>query len=375
MAKRMVLMLVVMLCLLSSLGFVKFRQVHSAVEAASHFQLPPEAVTSIVVHQEQWPATMEVIGTMEAVHGVTVSADLPGTVERINFESGQAVHAGDVLVEQDTRQEHAQLAALEAQRDLAKTNFAREQELVNAGVISRQDFDAATAQQKQTEANVGEIRATIERKTIRAPFTGILGIRKANLGQYLAAGNAIVTLQSLNPIYVDFGVPQQQASQVRVGNTLRVTQEELAGHEFNGRVTALDSIVDEATRNVTVQATLSNPEGKLKPGMFVQVQLGFGKNRQVITLPASAISYAPYGDSVYVITDLKDPKGNTYRGVRQQFVKVDGSRGDQVAVVSGLNPGDEVVTSGVFKLRNGAAVKVNNKVQPENNPAPNPTDS
>lgn len=375
MAKRMVLMLVVMLALLSSLGFVKFQQVQSAVQAASHFQPPPEAVTSIVAHQEQWPATMEVIGTMEAVHGVTVSADLPGTVEKITFDSGQYVQAGSVLVELDTRQERAQLASLEAQRDLARTNFARMQQLVDAGVISRAEFDQATAQQKQTEANVGEIRATIERKTIRAPFSGILGIRKVNLGQYLAAGNAVVPLQSLDPIYVDFGVPQQAAGQVRVGNTLRVTSEDLAGQDFTGRVTAIDSVVDETTRNVQVQATLSNPKGKLKPGMFVQVGLAFGKDRKVITLPASAISYAPYGDSVFVIADLKDPKGQTYRGARQQFVKIDGSRGDQVAIVSGLNPGDEVVTSGVFKLRNGAAVTVNNKVQPENNPAPKPADS
>ena len=375
MAKRMVLMLVVMLALLSSLGFVKFRQVSSAVQAASHFQPPPEAVTSIVARQEQWPSTMGVIGTMEAVHGVTISADLPGTVEKISFESGQFVHEGDVLVELDTRQERAQIAALEAQRDLARANFTRTQQLLNAGVISRADFDASTAQQKQTEANVAETRATIERKTIRAPFSGILGIRKVNLGQYLAAGNAIVPLQSLDPIYVDFGVPQQSASQVRPGNTLQVTSEDIAGREFRGRVTALNSVVDETTRNVQVQATLANPGGKLKPGMFVQVQLGFGQSRSVVTLPASAISYAPYGDSVFVITDLKDPKGNPYRGVRQQFVKVDGSRGDQVAVVSGLNAGDEVVTSGVFKLRNGAAVRVNNKVQPENNPAPKPSDS
>lgn len=375
MAKRMVLMLVVMLALLSSLGFLKFRQVSSAVQAASHFQPPPEAVTSIVARQELWPSTMGVIGTMEAVHGVTVSADLPGTVERISFESGQFVHEGDVLVELDTRQERAQLAALEAQSDLARANFTRTQQLMNAGVISRADFDASTAQQKQTEANVAETRATIERKTIRAPFSGILGLRKVNLGQYLAAGNAVVPLQSLDPIYVDFGVPQQTASQVRPGNTLQVTSEDLVGREFRGRVNALNSVVDETTRNVQVQATLANPGGKLKPGMFVQVQLGFGQSRSVITLPASAISYAPYGDSVFVITDLKDPKGNPYRGVRQQFVKVDGSRGDQVAVVSGINAGEEVVTSGVFKLRNGAAVQVNNKVQPENNPAPKPSDS
>lgn len=375
MARRMILTFGVLLVLLSALGFVKYRQVQTAMAAASSFQMPPEAVTSIVARQEQWPTTMNVIGTVEAVHGVTVSADLPGTVDKIRFESGQAVHAGDVLVELDTRQERAQLAALEAQRDLAKVNYARTQQLVNEGVISRVEYDQATAQQRQTEANVDEIHATIERKTIRAPFSGILGIRKVNLGQYLAAGNPIVALQSLNPVYVDFGIPQQTAGLVRIGHTLRITSDELGGQAFSGRVTASDSIVDEATRNVQLQATLSNSEAKLRPGMFVQVDVGIGASRSVVTLPASAISYAPYGDSVFVITDLKDPKGRAYRGVRQQFVKVDGSRGDQVAIVSGVKPGDEVVSSGVFKLRNGAAVQVNNKVQPENNPAPKPQDS
>jgi membrane fusion protein (multidrug efflux system) len=374
MAKRMILMLGVMGVLVTALGFIKFKQVQSAVQASA-FQPPPEAVTSIVAQQEQWPATMSVIGTMEAVHGVTVSADLPGTVERINFESGQFVREGDVLVELDTQQERAQLAALEAQRDLARVNFGRSQQLVNEGVISRMEYDRAAAEQKQTEANVGEVRATIARKTIRAPFSGVLGIRKVNLGQYLSAGSPVVPLQSLHPIYVNFGLPQQELGQVRVGRDLRVTSDDLVGQVFSGRVTALDSVVDQATRNIQVQATLSNQEGKLKPGMFVQVEVVSGASRQAITLPASAVSYAPYGDSVFIITDLKDPKGQTYRGVRQQFVKIQGSRGDQVAVVSGVNAGDEVVTSGVFKLRNGAAVQVNNKIKPDNNPAPKPEDS
>jgi membrane fusion protein (multidrug efflux system) len=374
MAKRMILVLGVIVVLLAGLGFVKFRQIQSAVQASA-FQPPPEAVTSVVAERGQWPATMALIGTMEAVQGVTVSADLPGTVDRINFDSGKAVKVGDVLVELDTRQERAQLASLEAQRDLAHVNFGRMQELVNEGVISRMEYDQASSQQKATEANVAEIRATIERKTIHAPFSGILGIRKVNLGQYLPAGSPVVSLQSLSPIYVNVGVPQQAVSQVKVGSKLHVTTEDVAGQIFTGTVTATDSVVDETTRNVQVQATLSNPEGKLRPGMFVQVEVAVGASRPVIALPASAINYAPYGDSVFVITDLKDPKGQTYRGVRQQAVKLEGSRGDQVAVVSGVNPGDEVVSSGVFKLRNGAAVQVNNKVRPGNNPAPKPEDS
>jgi membrane fusion protein (multidrug efflux system) len=375
MARRLIIMLGVVAVLLSALGFVKYRQIETAVQAGGAFQPPPEAVTSIVTQREQWPATMSVIGTIEAVHGVMVSADLPGTVARINFESGKPVREGEVLIELDTRQERAQLASLEAQRDLARANFGRTQELVNAGVISRAEFDQSTSQQKATEANVAEIRATIERKTIRAPFSGILGIRKVNLGQYLPAGSPIVSNQSLNPIYVNVGVPQQQSGQIHIGQKLRVTAQDVAGKVFGGNVTAIDSEVDETTRNIQVQATLANPEGKLRPGMFVQVELAVGASHSVIALPASAINYAPYGDSVFIITDLKDPKGQTYRGVRQQFVKVEGARGDQVGVISGLNPGDEVVTSGVFKLRNGAAVQVNNKVQPGNSPAPKPEDS
>jgi membrane fusion protein (multidrug efflux system) len=322
-----------------------------------------------------WPSSLEVIGTAAAIQGVTVSADLPGTVAKIDFESGQAVHAGDVLVELDTREERAQLAAAQSDAELAKINYGREQQLVKEGVVPRSEFDNADAQQKSTEAKVGEIKATIERKTIRAPFSGILGIRQVNLGQYLAAGQAIVSLQSLNPIYVNFGVPQQESPHVRIGSRLDLTSDDLPGAKFAGRVTAVDSVVNESTRNIQVQATLPNPGERLRPGMFVRVNLSLGSSQDVIALPASAINYAPYGDSVFVVTNMKDPKGKTYLGVRQQFVKVSGSRGDQVGVISGVNAGDEIVSSGVFKLRNGAAVLVNNKVQPPNSPKPNPEES
>lgn len=368
-------MLGVTLVVLSALGFVKYKQIRTGMAAFAAFQPPPEAVTTIVAQRAEWPTTTNVIGTVQAVQGVMVSADLPGSVDKILFESGKPVREGEVLVELDTRQERAQLHALEAQRDLARVNYTRMETLAKQGVISRMDYDKASAEQRQTDANVSEIRATIERKIIRAPFSGILGIRKVNLGQYLAAGAPVVPLQSLNPIYVNFGIPQQMSAQVRVGRELRVTTKEVAGQVFSGRVTAVDSVIDEATRNVQVQATLSNPQGRLRSGMFVDVDLSLGGSRTVIPLPASSIAYAPYGDSVFVLTDMKDQKGQTYRGVRQQFVKVEGSRGDQVAIVSGINPGEEIVTSGVFKLRNGSAVQVNNKVKPENNPAPKPADS
>ena len=375
MLKRMLLMLAVVIALIAGLGFIKYRQISAAIAMGGSYAPPPDAVTTIVAARQNWPSTLDIIGTAAATQGVTVSADLPGTVARINFESGKAVRQGDVLVELDTRQERAQLAAAIAQRDLARTNFKRTQELVKQGVMAQTEFDNTSELQTSAEAQVGEIQATIDRKTIRAPFTGVLGLRQVNLGQYLAAGQAIVPLQKLDPIYVNFGVPQQTSAQSMAGRTLRITSDDLPGAKFVGKVTAVDSVISEATRNIEVQATLPNPQGKLRPGMFVQVQLVLGASRDVITLPASAINYAPYGDSVFVVTDLTDPKGKKYRGVRQQFVKVDGSRGDQVAVVSGINSGDEVVTSGVFKLRNGAAVTINNSVQPSNNPKPNPQDT
>jgi membrane fusion protein, multidrug efflux system len=375
MAKRMILMLVVMALLLGGLGFAKFRQVEAAIAQGASFQLPPTAVTTVVAQRETWPSTLSLIGTAAAIQGVTVSADLPGTIDKIHFDSGQWVHEGDILVELDTRQERAQLANLEAQRDLARINYGRAQELVKAGVISRSDYDTAESQQKATEAQVGDIRAAIARKTIHAPFSGLLGIRQVSLGQYLAAGQAIVSLQSLSPIYVNFGVPQQDTPKVVPGHVLRVTNGDLPGMAFSGRITALDSVISEQTRNIQVQATVTNKENKLRPGMFVQVELPLGQPRQVVPLPASAINYAPYGDSVFIVVEMKDPKGNTYRGVRQQVVKVEGTRGDQVAITSGINPGDEVVSSGVFRLRNNAPVQVNNTVRPGNSASPKPEDS
>ncbi len=375
MAKRLAITLILTLLIVAGLGFVKFRQIQAAIAQSAAFQQPPDAVTTIVAQQEEWPATLAAIGSMAAVQGVTVAADLPGIVDRIAFDSGKFVRKGDVLVQLDTRQEQAQLTAAEAQRDLARVNFERMQALVEDGAVSRAEYDRAAAEHKQAEARIGEIQATIARKTIRAPFSGILGIRQVNLGQYLAGGDPIVPLQALDPIYVNFGVPQQDAVHIRPGRTVRVLAEDAAGVTFEGRVTAVNSVVDEATRNVQVQATLRNPKGALRPGMFVETQMTVGQSRPVITLPASAISYAPYGDSVFVVTDLKDQNGASYRGVRQQVVKLGGARGDQIAVLSGISPGEEVVTSGVFKLRNGSPVRVNNEVQPGNSPAPTPEDS
>jgi membrane fusion protein (multidrug efflux system) len=369
-------MLAVTALFVAALGFVKFKQIQTAIGQAAAFQPPPDAVTTIVAAEEQWPATLSAIGTVAAVQGVTISADLPGTVDRIGFDSGQAVHEGEVLALLDTRQEQAQLAAAESQRELTRLNYQRMQGLLDEHVVSPAEFDRATADYRQSDARVGEIKAAIERKTIRAPFSGLLGIRAVNLGQYLSAGTALVTLQSLNPIYVNFGVPQQAMTDVRPGRAVRVTLKDAGdGDAITGRVTAIDSVVDASTRNIETQATFVNPNGKLRPGMFVQAEVTLGSPSRVIALPASAISYAPYGNSVFVMSDLTDPSGKKYRGVRQQFVKVGAARGDQISVTSGVKPGDEVVTSGVFKLRNGAAVIVNNKIKPANSAKPKPENS
>ena len=374
MAKRMIYTLVVVALVLGALGFFKTRQIKTAI-AAGGFTPPPESVSTAIAKKQTWPGTIQAIGTAVAVQGVTVSADLPGTVDKIHFESGKWIEKGDVLVEMDTRQERAQLAAAEAQKDLSHVNFKRMKELVDEGVVSRQEYDQALAQQRQGDAGTDQIRATIARKTIRAPFSGILGIRQVNLGQYLAAGDPIVPLQSVDPIYVNFNVPQESAGQVQVGSAIQISANDLAGVSFSGKVTAVNSVVDPSTRNVEIQATVPNPKNRLRPGMYVEVQASTGRDREVIEIPATAINYAPYGDSVYVVTDLKDPNGKTYKGVRQQFVKVERSRGDQVAVISGLKDGEEVVSGGVFKLRPNAAVQVNNSIQPPNNPAPKPEDN
>jgi membrane fusion protein (multidrug efflux system) len=375
MTKRMIVMLVAVAAFLGIIGTVKFRQIQAGMAMAASFQPPPEAVTTTVAQQDEWPASLGAIGSVVAVRGVTVSADLAGIVESITFESGRPVAAGTVLVRLDTKQEQAQLAAAESQRDLAKINLERARELAGQGVIAQSELDRTSAEHEQAVAKVGEIRATIERKQIRAPFAGVLGIRQVNLGQFLNGGDPVVALQAIDPVYVNFSVPQQDLGQLRIGLEVSITSEGLAGAPPTGRITAIDSVVNEATRNIEVQATLANPGGRLRPGTFVKAQVAVGTSQTVVALPASAISYAPYGDSVFVVGDLDGPGGKNYRGVRQQFVKLGGARGDQVAVVSGLKAGDEVVTSGAFKLRTGAAVHVRNETLPANETAPKPEDN
>jgi membrane fusion protein, multidrug efflux system len=375
MKKRMILTVGAMVLFLAAIGSLKFFQIQAAIAQSQSFQMPPEAVTTTRAKAEEWPATLAAIGSVEAVQGVTVSADLPGIVERIAFDSGVRVGKGELLVQLDTSQERAQLAAAESERRLAAVNLERMRSLRSKGVVSQAELDRVVAESQQAGARAAEIAATIERKRIRAPFAGTVGIRQVNLGQYLNAGDPVVPLQALDPIYVSFAVPQQDVARFLVGAPVRVTSESAVDLEASGRITAFDAVVDEATRNVQVQATFDNPDGRLRPGMFVNAEVLLGGGRPVVALPASAVNYAPYGDSVYVVEAMKGPKGEPYRGVRQQIVKLGGTRGDLVAVLSGVKPGEEVVTSGVFKLRPGAAVMVNNEVQPGANPAPRPENS
>lgn len=374
MKKRMFVMLSVVVAFIAIVGGVKFFQIKSAMAQHGNYQPPPEAVTTTVVREETWDSTVAAIGTVVAVNGVTVSADLPGMVTQILFDSGHSVGKGEVLVRLDTKQERAQLAAADAQLQLARLDLQRKEELRAKDAIPQATYDRVAAEYKQAQARAGEIRAAIDRKSIRAPFAGVLGIRQVNLGQYVGPGAPIVSLQALQPVYVRFNLPQQEGGRVQLGATLQVRSDGMEGTE-SGRVTAIDSVVDEATRNLQIQATFDNKSRKLRPGMFVEVELVRGAKAKILSVPVSAISYAPFGDSVFIVENVKSPEGKTYLGVRQQFVKLGGSRGDQVAVVSGLKPGEEVVTSGVFKLRPGAAVTVNNAIQPGSSTAPKPEDS
>ena len=375
MRMRMIKTLAILLVVVGGLGALKFFQIRAAMAQGAAWQPPPEAVSTIVAREESWPSALSAIATVAAVHGVTVSADLPGIVGRIEFESGRRVQAGDVLVRLDTSQEREQLASAEAQRDLTHLNLDRSRQLLAKQVISQAEFDRAEAETKQADAAVRETQARIQRKTIRAPFAGVLGLRQVDLGQYLNGGDAVVPLQSMDPVYINFSLPQQDVPSLRLGARVKVTAEDIDVGGAEGAITAMNSVVDEATRNVQVQATFRNPTGVLRPGMFVRVEASLGRDESVIGLPASAVNYAPYGNSVFVVTDMKGVNGKPYRGVEQRFVQLGPRRGDQVAVRSGLKPGEEIVTSGGFKLRSGAAVVIDNKLAPSNNPSPKPEDS
>jgi membrane fusion protein (multidrug efflux system) len=337
---------------------------------------PPEPVTTAVTRAETWESVLTSVGSLAAVQGVTVTAELAGKIVNIAFKPGTLARAGDLLVQQDTSSEEAQLRATEATVALAKLNLERLGKLLSERTISQSQFDNADAQFKQAVAQSDNIRATIAKKTIRASFAGRLGIRLVNVGQMLNPGDAIVSLQSLDPIFVDFLLPQQQLAQVQTGLAVRVVTDALQGEVVDGKITAINPQVDSATRNIRIQATIPNAEERLRPGMFVTVAVVLPFKTKVLCIPATAVLYAPYSDSVFVVEEKTDEKsGKAGKAVRQQFAQLGEKRGDFVAIVSGLKEGDTVVSTGVFKLRNGQSVIEDNTLAPEFKIAPTPDDN
>lgn len=364
-----------MLLLIAGIAGWKTIQIQKAIAMGKAFRMPPDAVTTISVTEEITEPVLEAVGSLSSPKGVMISADLPGIVTEIDFESGKPATNGQLLVQLDTKQEQAQLRTAKSKLDLARQNLERAVDLSSKKVIAQYAYDEAKSVFDTATSTLEEIEATIARKTIRAPFDGFLGIRQVNLGQYLKSGDPIVQLESLDPIYVNFALPQQWVGSLKEGESIRVRADGLPGQLFTGEITAINSMVDPATRNIQAQGTIPNPQRLLRSGMFAGVQVVLPRRTKVVMIPSSSVQYAPYGDSVFVIETMKDQDGKEYLGAREQRVTLGKTRGDQIEVVEGLRAGDQIATSGIFKLRQGGAVKVNNAVQPGNNPAPKPSDS
>jgi len=333
---------------------------------------PPASVSTTKAVYEEWMPRLEVVGTFSPVRGADLSVEVPGIVDQVNFDSGGDVAAGALLIKLRDNDDVAKLRTLEANRDLAKSNFDRDKAQFDRMLISRAQFEVTAANLQALEAQVSEQQAVIAKKTLRAPFAGHLGIREVNAGQFISPGTKVVTLQALDPIYLDFFLPQQALDRVRVGQEITVTVDTYPNATFTGRISTIDPKVDAATRNVAVRATLPNRDRKLLPGMFANAEIQTGAPERYITLPQTAITFNPYGNMVYRITEQTDDKGKQSLIARQTVVMTGQTRGDQVAILGGLNEGDLVVSAGQTKLQNGATVTVNNTVQPSNDPNPQP---
>ncbi len=376
MSKKIIVAAVLLLTVCGALAGVKALQISAMVRAGKSFSIPPETVSSAVVREERWGASLPAVGSITAVQGVVLRAELSGTVSQIAFESGAIARKGQVLVQLDVSSEEAQLRSAEAQSELARQNVARSRELRAKDYVPQSDLDSAEAAVKESAAQADNIRALIAKKTIRAPFAGRLGIRSVNLGQYVNAGDPIVSLQSLDPVYADFTLPEQELGHIRTGMPVRVATDAAPGRTFAGALTAVNPDVDATTRNVRLQATLPNADGELRPGMFARVEVVLPQAAPVLVVPATAVLHAPYGDSVCVITEARDEKtGRTAKQVRMTTVRLGEMRGDFVAVTQGLEAGQTVASSGVFKLRNGAPVVIDNTLAPSPETNPKPADS
>ena len=369
MKKRIIFSIIGLVIISAILAGVKALQIGAMIDQGKKSVPPPETVTTATARAESWDTALTAVGTLTAVQGVTVAAELPGKVVKIAFDPGTAVLKGDILLKQDTTSEEAQLPGAMAQATLARSNRQRAETLLKDQIISQADFDTTVASHVQALSLADSIRATIAKKTIRAPFSGRLGIRQVNLGQILREGDPIVTLQTLDPIYADFTLPQQQLARLRLGLPVKVTADALPGETIEGRITAISPLIDADTRAVKIQATVSNRAEKLRAGMYVNVAVGLPVRQKVLIIPATAVMYAPYSDSVFVIEQAKDGKGTV---VRQQFVRLGEKRGDFVTLNSGLKDGETVVSTGVFKLRNGQSVVVDNNNAPTFQQSPKP---
>jgi membrane fusion protein, multidrug efflux system len=336
---------------------------------------PPVTVTAMPAASESWQPQINAVGSLRGVRGVDVASEIAGIVRSLHFKSGDEVKAGQVLVQLNADADVAQLNALEAAADLANTTYERDKAQYAARAISQATLDAAAADFKSKRAQVAQQRALVDKKTITAPFAGRLGISTVNPGQYLNPGDKIVTLQSLDPVYVDFYLPQQQLSSIAIGQIVNVTTDSYPGQTFTGKISAVSPKVDPATRNVQVEATVANPKHELLPGMYAAVHVDAGAAQQHLTLPQTAVTFNPYGESVYIVEPgEKGADGKPALVAKQSFVTVGDTRGDQIAILDGVKEGDMIVTSGQLKLKNGSTVIINNKVQPSNDPAPKPVD-
>jgi len=362
-----------LIVLIGLLGGIKALQIKQMIAQGEQFVMPPTTVNTATVESVLWPVELTAVGSLEAVQGVMVAAELNGKVVKIDFEPGSRVNEGDLLLEQDTTSEAAQLRSAEASMELARLNLQRSKELLPEKVVTQSTYDSVDAEYKKAAAQVEAIRATIAKKTIRAPFAGRLGIRLVNLGQTLNEGDPIVSLQSMDPIFVNFQLPQQQLPKIRRGLDVKLTNDALQGESVMGTITAINPEVNRTTRSIRVQATVENADERLRPGMFVNVSVVLPNDQHVLTIPATAVLYAPYSDSVFVVEENKDDNsGKTGKSLRQQIVRLGSKRGDFISVLSGLAEGETVVSTGVFKLRNGISVVVDNSLSPEFKLSPTP---
>ena len=369
-----IIAILALLAVVVVLAGIKAAQIATMIKAGKSFAPQPEAVTSAKVESVEWQASRPAVGTLVAVRGVTLESEVAGLVREIGFDSGAFVRRDDMLVKLDTSVEEAQLAAARADADLARASLARARALRAAGSNTPADLDQAESRARSAAANVATLQATIAKKTIRAPFEGRLSIRQVELGQVMASGTPIASLQSIDPIHAEFWLPQQTLSELKIGMKARLRTDVFPQASWEGTLTTVNSEVDVATRNVRVRATVPNADGRLRAGMFANVELLSPEKRSVLVIPATAVLYAPYGDSVFALEEKRDPAGNPTLIAHQKFVRLGERRGDLVAVVNGLTSEETIVSSGAFKLRNGSAVVVKNELAPKAEVNPQPVD-